>query len=84
MLTTVHETFSDPLHAGRFSLEALQWQCSARSTMRPQRYLPPSVVMDEDAPESWIFLDYGLDGRVLVLAPEQYEAIYRPAPEDQG
>lgn len=59
--------------------------------MKPQsglsklrRYLPPSVAMDEDAPESWIFLDYGLDGRVLVLAPEQYEAIYRPAPEDQG
>jgi len=52
--------------------------------MRPQRYLPPSVVMDEDAPESWIFLDYEIDGRVLVLAPDQYEAIYRPAPEDQG
>ncbi|MGH2436724.1 MAG: hypothetical protein ACRDFA_07005 [bacterium] len=49
-----------------------------------RRYLPPSVAMDEDAPESWVFLDYEIDGRVLVLAPEQYEAIYRPAPEDQG
>lgn len=71
--------------------EALQWQYGGGSPMKPQpglsmlqRYLPPSVVMDEDAPESWVFLDYRIDGRVLVLPREQYEAIYRPAPEDQG
>jgi hypothetical protein len=23
-----------------------------------QQYLPPSLLMDEDAPERWIFLDY--------------------------
>lgn len=40
--------------------------------------------MDEDASEGWIFLDYEVDGRVVVLARDQHEAIYRPDPEDQG
>jgi len=49
-----------------------------------QQYLPMSVRMDEDASEGWIFLDYETDGRVVVLARDQHEAIYRPDPEDQG
>ncbi len=47
-------------------------------------YLPRSAVMDEDAPEGWIFLDYQDDGRILALAPKEFEATYRPGPEDQG
>ena len=47
-------------------------------------YLSPSALMDEEAPESWIFLDYQDDGRILTLAPRQFEATYRPGPEDQG
>ncbi|MFN3285386.1 MAG: hypothetical protein ACK45F_03820 [bacterium] len=45
---------------------------------------PRSALLDEDAPEFWVFLDYANDGRVLVLTRFQYEARYRPAPDDQG
>ena len=47
-------------------------------------YLSPSALMDEEAPESWIFLDYQDDGRILTLPLRQFEATYRPCPEDQG
>jgi len=47
-------------------------------------YLSPTALMDEEAPEGWIFLDYQDDGRILTLAPRQFEATYRPGPEDQG
>src|SRR5438552_19199433 len=47
-------------------------------------YFSPTLLLDDIAPEAWIFLDYEDDGRVLVLSPKQYEAIYRPDPEDQG
>ena len=47
-------------------------------------YFSPTLLLDDVAPEAWIFLDYEDDGRVLVLSPKQYEAIYRPGPEDQG
>jgi len=47
-------------------------------------YLSPSALMDEEAPESWIFLDYQDDGRILTLPLRQFEATYRPGPEDQG
>jgi len=43
-----------------------------------------SASLDEDALEGWIFLDYQDDGRVVALARNQFEAIYRPGPEDQG
>lgn len=45
---------------------------------------PRSVLLDEDAPEAWMFLDYADDGRVLVLTRLQYETRYRPGPDDQG
>jgi hypothetical protein len=47
-------------------------------------YLSRSALMDEEAPESWIFLDYLDDGRILTLPVRQFEATYRPGPEDQG
>jgi len=47
-------------------------------------YFSPTLLLDDIAPEAWIFLDYEDDGRVLVLSPKQYEAMYRPDPEDQG
>ena len=47
-------------------------------------YRPPSLLLDEDAPERWIFFDYQDDGRVLLLTPHHYESIYRPDPDDQG
>ena len=47
-------------------------------------YFSPTLLLDDVAPEAWIFLDYEDDGRVLVLSPKQYEAMYRPDPEDQG
>jgi|GEM_PF-1493676 len=47
-------------------------------------YLPPSLLLDESAPEAWLFLDYEDDGRVLALTPQEYESIFRPAPDDQG
>jgi len=47
-------------------------------------YLPPSALMDEDAPEGWMFLDYQDDGRIFALALKDFEATYRPDPEDQG
>lgn len=47
-------------------------------------YIPPSRDLDENAPERWVFLDYEDDGHVLTLTPQQYEAIYRPDPDDQG
>lgn len=47
-------------------------------------YRPPSQLLDEDAPERWIFLDYGDDGRVFLLTRQRYESLYRPDPDDQG
>jgi hypothetical protein len=47
-------------------------------------YFSPTLLLDDLAPEAWIFLDYDDDGRVQVLTPKQYEAVYRPSPEDQG
>ena len=47
-------------------------------------YFSPTLLLDDLAPEAWIFLDYDDDGRVQVLTPQQYEAVYRPDPEDQG
>ena len=47
-------------------------------------YLPRSAIMDEDAPERWMFLDYQDDGRIFALALKDFEATYRPDPEDQG
>lgn len=40
--------------------------------------------MDENAPEGWLFLDYQDDGRILALTLKEFEAAYRPGPEDQG
>lgn len=47
-------------------------------------YFSPTLLLDDLAPEAWIFLDYDDDGRVQVLTPKQYEAVYRADPEDQG
>lgn len=47
-------------------------------------YRPPSLLLDDDAPGRWVFLDYEDDGNVLALTPQQYESIYRPDPNDQG
>ena len=47
-------------------------------------YRPPSVLLDEDAPERWIFLDYRETGRVVLLTRPRYESMYRPDPGDQG
>ena len=47
-------------------------------------YFSPTLLLDDVAPETWLFLDYEDDGRVLILTPKQYEAVYRPDPEDQG
>lgn len=47
-------------------------------------YVAPSLLLDEDAPERWRFLDYREDGQVLRLTRQRYEAIYRPDPGDQG
>lgn len=47
-------------------------------------YVAPSLLLDEDAPERWRFLDYREDGQVLRLTRQRYEAIYRPDPDDQG
>jgi hypothetical protein len=47
-------------------------------------YFSPTLLLDDLSPEAWIFLDYDDDGRVQVLTPKQYEAVYRPDPEDQG
>lgn len=47
-------------------------------------YIPPSLVLDEDAPDRWLFLDYQEDGRVVRLTRQRYERIYRPDPGDQG
>ncbi len=52
--------------------------------VRALSYFPPSLLMDENAPEGWMFLDFEDDGRVLALTPEEFEATYRPDPEDQG
>jgi hypothetical protein len=52
-----------------------------RAALQPR---PRSVLLDEDAPEVWVFLDYQDDGRVLVLTRQQYESRYRPAPDEQG
>lgn len=43
-----------------------------------------SVLLEEDAQEAWVFLDYQDDGRVLALTRQQYESRYRPAPDEQG
>jgi len=37
-------------------------------------YFSPTLLLDDLAPEAWIFLDYDDDGRVQVLTPKQYEA----------
>ncbi len=50
----------------------------------PAPHRPRSVLLDEDAPEAWVFLDYVEDGGVVVLTRLQYESRYRPGPEDQG
>jgi hypothetical protein len=53
--------------------------------VEPEALYPPrSMLLDGDAPERWIFLDYEDDGRVVALTPQQYESIYRPDPDDQG
>ncbi len=47
-------------------------------------YLAPSARLGEEAPENWIFLDFGVDGQVHLLARAWHEVLYRPAPDDQG
>jgi hypothetical protein len=46
--------------------------------------LPSSLFRDENASEGWMFLDYEDDGRVVTMAPDVFEALYRPDPDDQG
>jgi hypothetical protein len=54
------------------------------SPKTPREDRPRSVLLEEDAQEAWVFLDYQDDGRVLALTRQQYESRYRPAPDEQG
>ncbi len=54
--------------------------------MRPRIPTPElsrSLLLEENAPDAWVFLHYEDDGRVVALTPEEYEVLYRPSPEDQ-
>lgn len=46
--------------------------------------LPWSVRIEESASEGWMYLDYDDDGRVVIMAPDVFESLYRPGPDDQG
>lgn len=43
-----------------------------------------ALPFEEDAWDRWIYLTHDADGHAIVLTREEWEALFRSPPEDQG
>ncbi|HXF81385.1 MAG TPA: hypothetical protein VNN19_01325 [bacterium] len=46
--------------------------------------IPPRVLLEFEAPDHWVYLYVDDSGETRLVSQDEWEAFFRPAPEDQS